>query len=75
MEVVPINLGMVSTTCYSFTSTGYDYYIEATYDNVMITTWKRFSNIHSIGDEATGKDLVQHILMSGGATDILSPLP
>lgn len=64
----------VSTKCYSFASTGFGFYTKATDGNVMIATWKRSSNIHSVGYQYTYKDYVEDISMSGRATDILNPL-
>ncbi|VDP87947.1 unnamed protein product [Schistosoma mattheei] len=52
------NFSLVSEEqkCYGFTFTGCGFYMKAAYDNVMIITWKRFSNIQSIDGEAIGKD-------------------
>lgn len=51
-----IDLVVDSTYSYIFTTTGYGFYIKAACDKVMNATWKRLSDMHSIGVEATGKD-------------------
>lgn len=38
LEVLPIDIVVISTNFYSFTFTGFGVYIKATYDGVIITT-------------------------------------